>query len=520
METDDNYDAALDYIDWDKLAEYSITMTGDSSPERKQPVPAHLGVASLLAQGPGNATTPTSPMSELDAQIALSTATAEVASCAAEAATHHKQCPSCQCMYPESYDDGESIHCFLYGNGYPCQPKDDALADKCKKHFSSVARSNAERACAAAIKKLDAIRAPDAAAIKDQKLKRGVKVSWLKTLFDHADLQGLSTKEMVAALVLPKTAGTRCRFVELDEMKSHVGTATIFVSHAWRAPFFDTLAAVVHAVPESTVVWFDCFAARQWPGNKQDISFSETIHGVDVVLLVSTHVPAVLELDRTEEQKREVLNKVAFKRFWCMVEVATASAKDNRKMLAMAIGTCGANNVFKPNCSTEMAANLSKLIDVKKSYKDAWANDKKSLYDPVMAAAGPGGDFDAGLLEVDRVCRAVVQGARHSGTAAGKALADLWAEENPDVTIPFKSGADLLLARSVDWIEKFMLPSGGLGNSKVKEYRLKDPPKNKKLVGKLVVGLLDDLSEQIDDGEKGSEFETILKTMVPPSDVS
>jgi len=28
METDSNYDAALDYVDWDKLAEYSITMIG------------------------------------------------------------------------------------------------------------------------------------------------------------------------------------------------------------------------------------------------------------------------------------------------------------------------------------------------------------------------------------------------------------------------------------------------------------------------------------------------------------
>jgi|TARA_B110000967_G_scaffold198069_1_gene230577 hypothetical protein len=44
--------------------------------------------------------------------------------------------------------------------------------------------------------------------------------------------------------------------------------------------------------------------------------------------------------------------------------------------------------------------------------------------------------------------------------------------------------------------------------------------KFKKLPGpqkkKLVVGILNHLIEQIDDGEKDSEFEIILKTMVPP----
>ena len=44
--------------------------------------------------------------------------------------------------------------------------------------------------------------------------------------------------------------------------------------------------------------------------------------------------------------------------------------------------------------------------------------------------------------------------------------------------------------------------------------------KFKKLEGpqkkKLVIALLNHLIEQIDEGEKDSEFETILKTMVPP----
>ena len=44
--------------------------------------------------------------------------------------------------------------------------------------------------------------------------------------------------------------------------------------------------------------------------------------------------------------------------------------------------------------------------------------------------------------------------------------------------------------------------------------------KFKKLEGsqkkKLVIGVLNHLIEQIDDGEKDSEFETVLKSLVPP----
>lgn len=48
----------------------------------------------------------------------------------------------------------------------------------------------------------------------------------------------------------------------------------------------------------------------------------------------------------------------------------------------------------------------------------------------------------------------------------------------------------------------------------VGEFQVQEAPRSPKK--KLVVGILNHLIEQIDDGEKDSEFEIILKTMVPP----
>ena len=52
---------------------------------------------------------------------------------------------------------------------------------------------------------------------------------------------------------------------------------------------------------------------------------------------------------------------------------------------------------------------------------------------------------------------------------------------------------------------------GRLMMESVKFKKLPGPQKKK-----LVIGVLNHLIEQIDDGEKDSEFEKILKTMVPP----
>ena len=50
----------------------------------------------------------------------------------------------------------------------------------------------------------------------------------------------------VRDFIRPATRRRRCRYVEL--LKEGVGRATVFVSHAWGAPYEDLVAAVGHAL--------------------------------------------------------------------------------------------------------------------------------------------------------------------------------------------------------------------------------------------------------------------------------
>ena len=59
-------------------------------------------------------------------------------------------------------------------------------------------------------------------------------------------------------------------------MQNHVGEPRAFVSHTWKAPFADLVAAITHVLGDCEYVWLDVFAVRQWPGNGADLDFGES----------------------------------------------------------------------------------------------------------------------------------------------------------------------------------------------------------------------------------------------------
>ena len=66
----------------------------------------------------------------------------------------------------------------------------------------------------------------------------GVQLGWLKQFAKRVP-PGASTFDVVMKIIKPATKERLCRYVELAEEESpgSVGTATIFASHTWRAPF-------------------------------------------------------------------------------------------------------------------------------------------------------------------------------------------------------------------------------------------------------------------------------------------
>ena len=86
----------------------------------------------------------------------------------------------------------------------------------------------------------------------------GLQLGWLKR-FRKRVPPGASTFDVVMKIIKPATKEQMCRYVVLAEEESPgaVGTATIFASHTWRAPFRDLVAALAHVADDKDYVWID-----------------------------------------------------------------------------------------------------------------------------------------------------------------------------------------------------------------------------------------------------------------------
>ena len=86
----------------------------------------------------------------------------------------------------------------------------------------------------------------------------GVQLGWLKQFVKQVP-PGMSTLDVVLKIIKPATKERLCRYVLLaqEESPGAVGTAKIFASHTWRAPFRDLVAALAHVANDKDYVWID-----------------------------------------------------------------------------------------------------------------------------------------------------------------------------------------------------------------------------------------------------------------------
>ena len=86
----------------------------------------------------------------------------------------------------------------------------------------------------------------------------GVQLRWLKHFVKQVP-PDMSTLDVVLKIIKPATKKRLCRYVLLaqEESPGAVGTAKIFASHTWRAPFRDLVAALAHVANDKDYVWID-----------------------------------------------------------------------------------------------------------------------------------------------------------------------------------------------------------------------------------------------------------------------
>ena len=164
--------------------------------------------------------------------------------------------------------------CLEAGKSAPCAHCGNAFAEQwgdapwhcfeCKKPLDAAVRKEPEETAKKAVVAVDAPFVSTGSSLtaegEARHAGRAVRVRFLLLLLaslPESARRTVKTGELVALLIKPATARWRCRFVELPEMRTHIGKPRAFVSHVWSALFADLVAAVAHAIPEDEYVWID-----------------------------------------------------------------------------------------------------------------------------------------------------------------------------------------------------------------------------------------------------------------------
>ena len=209
----------------------------------------------------------------------------------------------------------------------------------------------------------------------------GVQLGWLKQFVKRVP-PGMSTLDVVLKIIKPATKGRLCRYVLLAEEESPgaVGTAKIFASHTWRAPFRDLVAALAHVAADKDYVWIDVFAVLQWEREDgitkdqaaeklEDLDFAAVVRATEAFVLVGTHVEAVAKLSGADAFAKKVPPQAkelsAFFRVWCLVEMAAALQAAKPVVLLVGAAAGGEELRFVPN--TAMLVNLFFVMDIQQA---------------------------------------------------------------------------------------------------------------------------------------------------------
>ncbi|EGD80080.1 hypothetical protein PTSG_10354 [Salpingoeca rosetta] len=199
---------------------------------------------------------------------------------------------------------------------------------------------------------------------------------------DTDKLRALTTADTCNTVVLPRTKEKQCAFLELMDPE-HIGTATVFVSHAWRYKIADVLATMVefaeeekrHGRPEP-YFWFDLFMNNQniaadLPQDWWSTTFKESIAAIGKVLLVLTPWS----------------NPIPLTRAWCLWEIFCGISQEGVE-LAIRLPQ-HQHNALGQALLDDADAITNMLVEVQAGKAEAWKpEDKEMIFQAINSTVG------------------------------------------------------------------------------------------------------------------------------------
>ena len=197
--------------------------------------------------------------------------------------------------------------------------------------------------------------------------------------FVHANGNLMTTLDVVKKHIKPLTKRNKCSYCMQLQRNGviGVGTATIFISHAWLYNFLDLFDALMKYFAESpnTMLWLDVFTINQHIQTNHDFSwwsttFKDAIRNFGCVVMVISPWE----------------NPLPFTRAWCLFEIYSATITNSTFDVAMTIPQ---EKKFTAAIMEDVGSyfDMLAMIDLRQS-EASFENDKLQIFDVIERSCG------------------------------------------------------------------------------------------------------------------------------------
>ena len=221
--------------------------------------------------------------------------------------------------------------------------------------------------------------------------KLGLKLSYLLNEFPglcrgRVELEGKTTTDVNLQFQKKITETSKLSFCDylnqLQPKHSAVGTATVFISHAWKYQFLDVLDALQNYFESEPdiIIWFDVFSVNQHADTEVDLDFDWWSHSFK---------SAIRDFGRTVMVLAPWQDPIPLTRGWCLFEIYSTIVTESRFEVAM---TKSSKEAFLKDIISDPDESINKMlatIDVAKSecFKP---EDKENIFNIVRKEVGMG----------------------------------------------------------------------------------------------------------------------------------
>lgn len=194
------------------------------------------------------------------------------------------------------------------------------------------------------------------------------------------ELQSLSTTDVCNRFLKPVTYLRKESYCDLLRAKgsTHVGVASVFISHAWKYHFLDVIDAMEYHFCNSPdiVVWFDLFSNNQHAAADLDFHWWST-----------TFKSAIEQFGRTVLILHPWSDPIPLTRAWCLFEIYCTATTNSIFEVAMSRTdrTAFVKSIVS-DCQQQVNRMLS-VVNVERSeaFNDA---DRRRIFEVVAASIG------------------------------------------------------------------------------------------------------------------------------------